>query len=128
MARQFLSSRGANLGEVQHENHFNSKLKTCFISVSQYEPKDDFLTIDLYDAVEGRHYATFVGHRVCEVYITGDHKKCSLDSGHIWQDGDDQRTPADFIAGFRGLLYGGGAGDETTLKTFLDHIHPFMSE
>ena len=90
--------------------------------------KDDFVTIELYDAVEGRRYAIFNGHQICDVAITKNPKKCALDSGSIWFDGNDTRHPADFTAGFRGLLYGGGSGDENTHKTFLDHIQLFMSE
>ena len=96
--------------------------------VSGYQPNDDFVTIDLYDAVEGRRYATFNGPNICDVAITKNPKKCIVDSGSIWFDGDDSRTPADFTAGFRGLLYGGGAGDATAQKTFLDHVRPFMTE
>jgi hypothetical protein len=127
-ARRYLSARGWKPGDGDYKNHFNSKLKKCFVLVSGYLLKEDFVTIDLYDAVEGRHYATFNGHNICDVAITKAPRKCSLDSGSIWFDGDDTRHPADFIAGFRGLLYGGGSGDETTQKTFLDHIQPFMSE
>jgi hypothetical protein len=129
IAGRFLSARGWKPGVGDdYKNHFNSKLTKCFVLVSGYLINDDFLTIDLYDAVEGLHYATFNGHEICAVAITGNPKKCRVDSGRIWFDGDDTRNPADFTAGFRGLLYGGGSGDETTLKSFLDHIHPLMSE
>ena len=129
MASKFLSSRGwkPRAGD-DYKNHFNSKLKKCFVLVSSYLPKDDFVTIDLYDAVEGKRYATFNGHQICDVGITKNPKICALDSGSIWFDGNDTRHPADFTVGFRGLLYGGGSGDENTRKTFLDHIQPFMSE
>jgi hypothetical protein len=40
----------------------------------------------------------------------------------------DSRNPADFTVGFRGLLYGGGAGDENTQKTFLDRIQVFLTQ
>ncbi len=129
MASKFLSSRGWKPGVGEdYRNHFNSKLKRCFVLVSSYLPKDDFVTIELYDAVEGRRYAIFNGHQICDVAITKNPKKCALDSGSIWFDGNDTRHPADFTAGFRGLLYGGGSGDENTHKTFLDHIQLFMSE
>lgn len=129
MASKFLSARGWKPGVGDdYKNHFNSKLKKCFILVSGYLPSQDFVTIELYDAVEGRHYATFNGHSICDVAITNNPKKCAVDSGRIWFDGDDTRHPADFIAGFRGFLYGGGSGDETTQKTFLDRIKPFMTE
>jgi hypothetical protein len=128
-AGKFLSSRGWKPGVGDdYKNHFNSKLKKCFVLVSGYQPNADFVTVDLYDAVEGRHYATFNGHNICDVAITKDPRKCSVDSGSIWFDGDDSRHPADFVAGFRGLLYGGGSGDATTQKTFLERVQPFMSE
>ena len=94
MASKFLSSRRwkASVGG-DYRNHFNSKLKKCFVLVSGYLPKDDFVTIDLYDAVEGRHYATFNGHQICDVAITKNPKKCAVDSGSIWFDGDDTRRP-----------------------------------
>jgi hypothetical protein len=131
MASKYFARAGGNekrKGLVDYRNHFNSKLKKCFILVSGYLPNDDFVTIGLYDAVEGRHYATFNGHSICNAAITGNPKKCVVDSGSIWFDGNDSRNPADFTVGFRGLLYGGGAGDENTQKTFLDHVEAFMSE
>jgi len=129
VARKFLSSKGwkPDAGD-EFKNHFNLKLKKCFILVTGYLPNDDFVTIDLYDALEGKHYATYNGHHICDVVITRKPDKCALDSGSIWLDGDDSRTPADFTAGFRGLRFGGGTGDETTQKTFLNHIQPFMNE
>jgi hypothetical protein len=129
MASKYLSGRGFKPGEgFDYRNHFNSKLKRCFVLASAHLPNDDFLSIDLYDAVEGRHYAQYNGHNICDVAITKNPRKCIVDSGSIWFDGNDTRHPADFTAGFRGLLYGGGAGDENTQKTFLDRIQPFMTE
>lgn len=103
--------------------------------MSEYAFKDDFTTLDLYDAVEGRHYATYNGHNTCKAFITKNPNKCMLDSGSIWFDGDDSRQPADFTVGWRGLLNGGGAGDkdtglgdENTQKAFLDRVRGFMSQ
>ncbi len=128
-AQKFLSSRGwkMELGG-SYENHFNSRLNKCFVLVSEYLMGDDFRTLELYDAVEGKRYATYNGHNICEVAITRNPTKCVLDSGSIWFDGDDSRSPADFTVGFRGLLNGGGKGDEKTQKTFLDHLRSFMSQ
>jgi len=129
MAKKFLSTRGWKPGVGDdYKNHFNTKMNKCFVLVSSYLVNDDFATFDLYDAVEGKRYATYLGHNICDVSITQNPKKCSVDSGHVWLDGDDTRLPADFIAGFRGSLYGGGSGDATTQKTFLDHIKPFMTD
>ena len=77
--------------------------------------------------MEGRHYATYNGHDICDPVITGDPDKCAMDSGSIWYDGDDSRTPADFTVGFRGLLYGGGAGDVGTQRAFRDRVRDFMT-
>ncbi len=60
-----------------------------FVLVSGYLPNDDFRTFDLYDAVGGRHYATYNGHNTCSPAITGNPRKCAMDSGSIWFDGDD---------------------------------------
>lgn len=127
-ANRFLVSRGWKPADgSEYENHFNPRLNKCFVLVSEYLLKSDFRTLDLYDAVEGRHYATYNGHNICDPTITKNPRKCVVDSGHIWFDGDDSRTPADFIVGFRGLRYGGGAGDESTQKIFLDRVRDFMT-
>jgi hypothetical protein len=127
MANTFLSTRGIKVGEGQYKNHFNTKLRKCFVVMSTYEMNNDFVSIDLFDAAEGNHYASYNGHNICDVAITHNPRKCAVDAGDIWFNGDDSKRP-DFIAGFRGLLYGGGSGDETTQETFLDHIQPFMTE
>ncbi|MFL6446192.1 MAG: hypothetical protein ACJ746_00590 [Bryobacteraceae bacterium] len=128
-ARKFLPSQGwtPEMGG-DYKNHFNSKLGKCFVLASNYLINEDFETIALYDALEGRLYASFNGHRICEIGITGKPRKCVLDSGNIWFDGDDDRTPADLVIGFRGSRYGGGAGNEDTRKDFLKAIKPFMTE
>jgi len=128
-ANRFLVSRGWKAGDgSDYENRFNSKRNKCFVLVSGYLPNDDFRTIDLYDAVEGRHYATYNGHSICDETITRNPRKCAMDSGSIWFDGNDSRTPADFTVGFRGLLYGGGAGDESTQRVFLERVRAFMTQ
>ena len=115
---KFLVSRGwkAAGDGSDYENHFNSSLNKCFVLVSGYVPNEDFRTIDLYDAVERKHYATYNGHNVCDPAITRNPRKCATDSGSIWFDGNDSRTPADFTVGFRGLLNGGGAGNQGTTE------------
>jgi hypothetical protein len=127
-ANRFLVSRGWKPSDgSDYENHFNSRLNKCFVLMSGYSLNDDFRTLDLYDAVEGRRYATYNGHDICDPTITGNPRKCAMDSGSIWFDGNDSRTPADFTVGFRGLLHGGGAGDESTQKAFLDRVRDFMT-
>jgi hypothetical protein len=124
-AQQFLSSRGWKPGEGDtYENHFNGRLKKCFVLVSAYLFNEDFRSIDLYDAVGGRHYATYNGHNMCILAVS----KCASDGGSLWFDGNDSRQPPDFMVGFRGLLYGGGAGDEQTQRAFLDRVRTFMTQ
>jgi hypothetical protein len=128
-AHSFLLSRGSKAGEgADYENYFNPRLSRCFVLISAYLPSDDFRTIDLYDAVEGRRYATYNGHSTCDATITRNPRKCAMDSGSIWFDGNDSRLPADFTVGFRGLLYGGGAGDENTQRIFLELVRAFMTQ
>jgi hypothetical protein len=133
IARRYLSSRGfqtdgANGYTADYQNHFNSKLKKCFVLVTSYLPNQDFVSIDLFDAIEGKRYAQFNGHNICDVAITSSPRKCFADSGRLWFDGNDQRVPADLTVGFRGLKFGPETGDEKTLSAFRDHIHPFMTE
>lgn len=133
MARRVFAANGGepNRGgdtNMEFTNHFNSKLNKCFILVSAYSFKDDFRSIDLFDAIEGKRYANYIGHNICDVSITRNPRKCMLDGGRIWLDGNDTRTPGDFNVGFRGLAYGGGSGDENTQKQFMDHILPFMRD
>jgi hypothetical protein len=127
-ASRFLVSRGWKAGDgSDYRNHFNVTLNKCFVLVSAYVPNEDFRTLDLYDAVEGRHYAMYVGHNMCDAAISRNPKHCAMDSGMIWSDGND-RNRSDFTVGFRGLLYGGGAGDENTQNIFMEHIQRFMNE
>jgi hypothetical protein len=121
------SGDGSSSRYKDHFNHFNSKLKQCFVLISTYSFNDDVMQINLYDAVKWTHYAEYTGHNICDVEVTKDPKKCAHDSGQIWFDGNDSRT-ADFTVGFRGVLYGTGAGDESTQTTFRDHIQSFMTE
>ena len=134
-ASRSLLSRGWKASDVSnpdyvsdYKNHFNSRLNKCFVLFSSYLINNDLRAIDLYDAAEGARYATYNGHDICDPFITGNPKKCVMDSGSIWFDGNDSRRPADFIVGFRGLRYGGGAGDENSQKTFLEKIQPFMNQ
>jgi hypothetical protein len=57
-ASKYFTSKGDKRGsEYNYENHYNTKLNKCFILVSYFNMDDDSLVIDLYDAVEGKHYA-----------------------------------------------------------------------
>jgi len=128
-AHLFLGRRGWQVDDFSnYENHFNSRSGKCFVLVSVYLPNEDFRTIDLYDAVEGRRYGTYNGHDICDASITGNPRKCAVDGGSIWFDGSDSRRPADFTVGFRGLAYGGGSGDETTQRLFLERARVFMTQ
>lgn len=128
MARKFLSSRGLGIGnEDDFKNHYNSKLKKCFILVLNSSTKDDFLSLDLYDAIEGNRYATYIGHVTCNDVVTYDAQKCALDAGSIWYDGNDNKKPNFTVSNKEGS-YGVGLDGLNIYKEFLDRIQPFMSE
>ena len=132
MAEKYFVSRDYKSSDgFDYKNHFNSKLNKCFILISFYDANSDFLSIDLYDTVEGNHYAMYIGHNSCDpvaLSIYNNPKKCQLDSGSIWFDGNDTRNPVDYHVGFQGIAVGSSVGDENTQKQFLDHIQPFMNE
>jgi hypothetical protein len=115
---------------TSYQDHFNSQLNKCFILISSYMPSDDSLGIDLYDALGGQHYASFVGHQTCDpatLAITHQNlNKCELDAGNIWANGDDTSSST-YQIGWSGILHGGQTGDWNTLPQFMAHIQPFMS-
>lgn len=100
----------------------------CFIQINSTSTKDDFESIDVFDAFEGKHYAAYIGHNICDAAITHKPTKCQLDTGNIWFDGNDTRNPSDYHVGFQGIAVGPGVGDENTQKQFLEHILPLMTE
>jgi hypothetical protein len=127
MANKFLTNRTyyKNTDDYQFdfENHFNAKLNKCFVLIFESSlPKSDFLSINLFDAVEGKHYAKFLGNSICGVDFTNH---CSMNSGEIWFDGNDTRHP-DFTVGPGGPLF--GVAGENIEKTFREHVQPFMSD
>lgn len=110
-------------------NHWNGKLGKCFIQITGLSLKDSgFSFIDIYDAFEGKHYATYMGHYDCSDVMAETKNKCQLDSGSIWFDGNDARNPADYHVGFQGIAVGPGVGDAHTQKQFLEHAQIFMNE
>ena len=120
-------------GDFQYsfENYFNSKLNKCFVLIRAISLEDDNLYIDLYDALERKHYAMYLGHNDCDVVtllLIDEPKKCQLDSGTIWLDGNDAKESADFTFGFVGLNNGVGVGDENTQKQFMEQVQSFMTE
>jgi len=130
-AKTFFNDNGYKSGteyNFSYEDHFDSQLNKCFIQVSSYMPSNDSLIVDLYDALGGEHYASYIGHSDCGTPLLGGSNatKCELDSGNIWFDGNDTRNPADYHVGFGGLLHG-GVGDENTFNDFMAHLQPFMS-
>ena len=113
-----------------YQNHFNLKLNKCFILVSSSNFKDDSLFVDLYDALESKYYAMYLGHSNCDAVslsLTNSPKKCQMDAGNIWYDGDDTKK-SDYTVGFQGLLNGGGMGDANTFKQFMEQVKPFMND
>lgn len=131
-AMQYLTRRGwkPEDGETlsDFQSHFSTKLKKCFVLVSNYMPKDDVRLIDVYD-IEGNHYASYHGHNSCGPAGAGKSDKCAIDSGALWYDGDDSRMPPDFVVGFHGLLYGSGRGNQDTQRTFIQKVRAaFMTQ
>jgi Tfp pilus assembly protein PilV len=130
-AAKFFVSNGYKTSDgFDYKNHFNTKLNKCFILVSSYSNPNSYnnLNIDLYDALEGAHYAEYEGHANCAVAasLTNIPKICELDQGNIWFDGNDTRNPADYHIGFS--LSPSSAGDSNTQAQFIDHIQPFMTD
>ncbi|MCX6753510.1 MAG: hypothetical protein NTV03_00400, partial [Candidatus Nomurabacteria bacterium] len=99
----------------------------CFIQINSESVNTNYSTIDVLDAFEGKTYATYIGHIVCDNTFTGNTKICQSDSGNIWFDGNNVRNPSDYRVGFGGII-NGGIGDTNTQKQFLEHIHPFMND
>ena len=111
--------------EFNYTNHFNFKLNKCFILISATNVNDDYLSLDLYDVLEVKHFASYIGHSICNstvLSMINKSNKCKMDSGNIWLDGNDSRNPADITTGFRGFLYGDSIGDENTQKKFIENI------
>ena len=111
-------------------NHFNSKQNKCFVLEQASNPDGDYLSFDLYDALEGKHYAMFVGHSICDsttLAITNEPKKCQLDWGVVWLNGDDTWTP-DVRVGFVWAANWAGMWDENTQKQFMEAIKSFMND
>ncbi len=111
-------------------NHWNKKLEKCFIEITTTSLNSNgFESIDVFDAFEGKHYGSFIGHSNCDplsLKVINQPKRCQLDSGNIWFDGNDAKNSSDYHVGFGGLL-NGGIGDENTLKEFLVHIENYMN-
>lgn len=127
LAKKYFDDKGYKIDDgFDYKNHYNLVLNKCFILISSYSMKDDFITMDLYDAVGGNRYATFNGHNNCDprvlsLLVPSDLKKCQLDSGSIWINGNDMKE-ADIVVGFEGFLNGNGIGNENTLKQFMEKI------
>jgi hypothetical protein len=121
------TSTGLNFS---YDDHFNSQMNKCFVLVFSNSPNDNYLSVDLYDALGGQNYADFNGYQNCSPLsvslIGGNQKtKCEMSSGNIWSDGDDTGSST-YHVGFGGLLHG-GVGDENTYTQFMAHIQPFMN-
>jgi hypothetical protein len=129
---QFLERNNYNIKDqgLSYENHYNSKLGMCFILVNQYVVNSDFSDINLYNALENKHYASFTGYDICDpstlVLTNQSSTKCQLNSGSIWLDGNDQKAKADEIFGFNGIK-NGGVGNQNTQTEFIAAVQPFLN-
>ena len=68
-----------------YENHWNTKLGKCFIEITATTLVKDaimFVQINIFDAFEGKTFATYIGHSICDVRITKNPTLvCPLKSG-----------------------------------------------
>jgi hypothetical protein len=113
-----------------HENHYNAKLNKCFVLVFTHDLHSDFLSIDLFDANENKHYGQFDGHSMCDtgtLAVVREVGRCVPDSASIWLRGDDQEEP-DMHFGWSGLEHGGHPGGPETRGEFMRAIQPFMAQ
>lgn len=112
-----------------YSSHFNTKLNKCFVLVSFTSSKNDALFVDLYDVLEKKHYASFIGHNNCDptsLILSNNPTKCATDLGNIWLDGNDLKTPADFQVGFSNAEKG-RSGGANTFAQFMAYVNPFMN-
>jgi hypothetical protein len=110
-----------------YENHYNARLNKCFVVEYSYSLSDDITLIDLYDALERKHYASYHGRDMCDPRAQKDSSHCMSNAGDIWFGGDDQSEP-DISFGFEGVLNGPRIGDQNTKREFLDAIKPFITQ
>lgn len=108
---------------VTYTNHWNKKRRRCFVRVDTVSPNGNITTVDVFDALERKRYATFTGHVTCDPTIVNA-RNCTFDSGMIWMDGDDDRETGDYDFGYAGGK--GRVGNANTKDEFLKHIHPLM--
>ena len=113
-----------------YESHFNNRLNRCFIAIYANHLPDDFFTMDLFDAIEKKHFAEYIGHGYCNAAFLAEikhPKRCALDSGVVWLHGDDQENP-DMHFGYEGTLNGPGLGGPDTKQEFLRAVQPFLTQ
>jgi hypothetical protein len=130
-AHEFMARHGerAEAGfAVSYTNHYNTRLKKCFILVSMWLSAVDAQTLEVYDAIEARRYAMYNGHNLCEAPPLGITRACRYDTGEFWFDGNDERRPDVIIGATPPIWGGGGSGDDHTQQQFRDRIRPFMTE
>ena len=115
-ANKFIVTRGQKPRSASdhYENYFSASLNTCFVLDSTHS-SNGFQTLDLYDAVKGKRYATFSGYDPCDTILEG---RCALNQGAVWLDGDDQKKP-DFEVNYT-------IDGESTKRMFLDRIRILM--
>ena len=104
-----------------YSNHFNKKLKKCFIQINARIINNNLLNIEIYDVFENKNYAEFIGVVICDP----NNIKCQLSQGTIWLNGRDNPGPSDINLGFNGLGKG-KIGTDKTRQEFLDHARVFM--
>ena len=104
-----------------YSNHWNKKLKKCFIQINYRSLNDNFLSVNVFDVFENKQYADFTG----VLYCSPKNIKCLLSKGTIWLNGQDHPGPTDINLGFNGLGKG-KIGTDKTRQEFLDNVRMFM--
>ena len=120
-------SEDPKLNSSWYENHYNERLNKCLVVEYSYSLSNDFIFIDLYDALERKRYANYHGRERCDPRVQKDPSHCMFNAGEIWFGGDDWSKP-DMSFGFEGVLNGPRTGDQNTKREFLDAMKPFLTQ
>jgi len=126
-ARQFFNEIKEKLADNAHfENHYNIRLNKCFVRLYEGpiydQTSNSFMSIYIYDALEGKQYAEYDGYDIC---LSGDNH-CSMNSGSIWLDANVSRNPPDINEGFPGSNYGTRLGNRNTKAEFISDTDKYF--
>lgn len=131
-ANKYFIARGYSENVASYQNHYNSKLNKCFVLITTRQDVSNnfFSAIDMFDALEGKHYAAYIGHQNCypSTYtLLEKGSDCYGDSGVLWLKGDDSKD-ADYGIKFNDLVANNPKGNENVYSLFMKRVQPFMNE